>query len=290
MRTLRTVDCPPRRVNCLRIECGRLRRVRFYRRGAESAKGRRGGVLQIVTLSTVVFAAGSVAAAQSSSLFLEGEQVAEERMAATQPARAGVLAASAGAALPSEPNANVPLNETSFMAVPPPKTRAFKKNDAVTIIVIERMRYRSDNQFQQDKRWDFESKLAEFFRIHDHKWVQQPFRGGIPEIDLENNDRRTGNGRQNRQDELTTRITAEVIDVLPNGQLMLQATREIKFEEEQQVIALFGRCRSEDVTADNSVLSTQLINPVVTTENKGQVSDAGKRGWLQKAFDKVRPF
>jgi flagellar L-ring protein precursor FlgH len=243
-----------------------------------------------VTVLVAAVAMASAARAQSSSLFLDGEERAAEKAAASQPARSGPLPANAGAATPADPDVNAPLNETSFMAVSPPRVRTFKMHDFVTIIVIESMRYRSDNQFQQDKRWDLEGKLSKWFRIHDDKLVEQPFKNGVPEVSLQTNDRRTGNGRQNRQDELTTRITAEVIDVKPNGQLVLQATKTVEYAEEVQVVTLIGRCRSDDVSAANSVLSTQLVDLEVRTKNTGQVNDASKRGWLQKIFDFARPF
>lgn len=245
-----------------------------------------------VTMSAgvVLLCVSAAARGQSSSLFQEGEQVAAERVAASQPAPGAPVAVNAGTTMPYDMDVNEPLNNASFIAVGPPKPRTFKVHDAVTIIVLERMRYQSDNQFQQDKRWDMQQKLKAWFRLHDNKWLQQNFEGGSPEISLQTNDRRTGNGRSNRQDELTTRITAEIVDVKPNGQLVLAASRKIKFDEEQQTVTLMARCRGQDVSADNSLLSTQLIDMELYTDNDGQVRDAGKRGWLQRLFDKIRPI
>ncbi|MCK6485011.1 MAG: flagellar basal body L-ring protein FlgH [Phycisphaerae bacterium] len=251
---------------------------------------RNNNIGRLLIFSVATLAAAGAARGQSSSLFLEGEQVAAEQVAASQPSASAALPASAGAATPVDAQANDPLNQTSFTAVAPPEQRQFRVHDLVTIIVLERTRYKSDNRYQQDRRWDLQWKLEEWFRFHDRKWVQQPFRGGVPEIDMETNDRRTGNGQANRQDELTTRITARVVDVKPNGQLVLMASKTIEYDEEEQTMTLIGYCRGQDVTADNSILSTQLADVELRTKNSGQVRDASRRGWLQRITDTLRPF
>jgi flagellar L-ring protein precursor FlgH len=97
-------------------------------------------------------------------------------------------------------------------------------------------------------------------------------------------------GKQERRDDLTLRIAAEVIDVKPNGQLILEAKKKIQNDEELQDITLTGACRGEDVTADNTVLSTQLLNLNINVQNKGAVRDASSRGWFSWLWDATRAF
>ena len=51
-----------------------------------------------------------------------------------------------------------------------------------------------------------------------------------------------------------------MVDVKPNGTLILEATEDIKTDEEEQKLTLIGTCRVEDITADNTILSNQLFN------------------------------
>jgi len=229
-------------------------------------------------------------AAQSSSLFQEANGYARQMASASRPAVGGSMTGNAGARPTAEPDPNEPVNGMSYLAVTKQPPRTFRVYDLITIIVVERTRYRSDNQNQQDRRWNFNWILDEWFRITDHKWTQQPFTTGNPQIKTDLTDRRVGNGRANRQDELTTRITARVIDVKPNGQLVLQASRTIQYDEDEQTVTLTGACRGADVTPDNSVLSTQLADLQLRTENSGQIRDANRRGWLLRGLDLVRPF
>ena len=84
----------------------------------------------------------------------------------------------------------------------------------------------------------------------------------------------------NRADTFTGRITAEVVDVKPNGTLILQATETIKTDEEEQRVTLIGTCRVEDITADNSVLSNQLYDLTSVSSIKGAVKDTTHPGNL----------
>src|SRR6202022_618043 len=63
-----------------------------------------------------------------------------------------------------------------------------------------------------------------------------------------------GTATVQRNDTFTGRITAEVVDVKPNGTLVLQATETIKTDQEEQRVTLIGTCRVEDITSDNGVL------------------------------------
>ena len=77
--------------------------------------------------------------------------------------------------------------------------------------------------------------------------------------------------------------TAEVLDVKPNGTLVLQARKRIKTDDEEQVFVLSGTCRAEDITADNTILKTaltavakaelDLANTLVKAPSRGVVTD-----------------
>ena len=81
------------------------------------------------------------------------------------------------------------------------------------------------------------------------------------------------------------RVQAEVLDVKPNNTLALQARANITMDEEIQTMTLSGICRAEDITPDNTVLSTQLYDKLVTKTHKGAVRDTTKRGFLSRLLD-----
>ncbi len=76
----------------------------------------------------------------------------------------------------------------------------------------------------------------------------------------------------------------------PNGVLVLEARARIEHDDELSTITLTGICRKEDVTADNTVLSTQIANKHTVVENSGALRATSTRGWIPKLLDLLRPF
>ena len=69
-----------------------------------------------------------------------------------------------------------------------------------------------------------------------------------------------GDGAYERRDRIIDRITAEVIDVKPNGVLVLEAIRRVQLDAEKTILVLSGLCVAASVAELRSILSTQLIN------------------------------
>jgi flagellar L-ring protein precursor FlgH len=199
------------------------------------------------------------------------------------------------ATLASQPEAaQAPLASVSFLAVPEPEPRVIKKHDLVTIIVREESSFISDGATDFKKEAEFEARLEEFIKI-DALLRDLQLKGGgvtdpVPAIKMAGTRDFNGEGSVDRTDKLTLRVTAEVVDVKPNGTLVLQARQRIKTDEEEQTFILSGVCRAADVSADNTVLSSQMFDKDITKSHKGTVREATRRGWLSKLLDAVSPF
>jgi flagellar L-ring protein precursor FlgH len=120
--------------------------------------------------------------------------------------------------------------------------------------------------------------------------IEQAITGAAPRITASAGRNFKGEGTVDRQDSFIARITAEVVDVKPNGTLVLQARKKIKHDEEEQVFICSGVCRVEDVSPDNTVLSTQLFDLELTKMSKGQVRNTTKTGVIHKLLDFLNPF
>lgn len=250
------------------------------------------GIMRKSLLILVVgFCPVAAALGQSSSLFLQGQEMQARQMAAsTQPSANGTLRSNAGTMTTPAPFRNVMLAQLSLTAIPPSEPRIIQPNDLITVIVRHRLRYQTDTRMQQQSRWDLKSKLNAFFRIHDDKWVQQDFEGGTPEVDFKNQNDLKNQGRADRKDLFETRVMSKVIDVKPNGNLMIVGYAHVKIDEEDQLIRLTGECNKEDIAPDRSILSDKIFGLDVQTENAGAMKDAAKRGWLKGLLDTAKPF
>ncbi|MBW1720726.1 MAG: flagellar basal body L-ring protein FlgH [Deltaproteobacteria bacterium] len=100
----------------------------------------------------------------------------------------------------------------------------------------------------------------------------------------------SGSGETTRDETMTASITARVIQVLPNGNLVIKGVREIQVNNENQVITLTGIIRPEDISPDNTVLSSYIADARIAYSGRGPVTDKQKPGWLLRIVDSVWPF
>jgi flagellar L-ring protein precursor FlgH len=99
-----------------------------------------------------------------------------------------------------------------------------------------------------------------------------------------------GSGSTTRTDNLNATISARVVEVLANGNLLIEGRRNIMVNHEDQIIVLEGTVRPKDISPDNSVNSAQIADARITYSGKGIVSDRQSPGWLMNIVDKVWPF
>jgi flagellar L-ring protein precursor FlgH len=232
-----------------------------------------------------------LALGQSSSLFLQSQEMHyRQQTASTQPASNGTLRTNAGAIMAPQAFRNVVLAHNSLTAVSPVEPRLIQPNDLITVIVRHRLKYQTDTRMQQQSRWDLKSKLSAWFRIHDRKLEEQDFERGTPEVDFKNQNDLKNQGRADRKDLFETRVMAKVIDVKPNGNLMIVGYAHVKIDEEDQLIKLTGECNKEDIQPDRSILSDKVFALDVQTENAGAMKDVAKRGWLKGLLDTTKAF
>jgi flagellar L-ring protein precursor FlgH len=170
----------------------------------------------------------------------------------------------------------------------PPKT--FKPGDLLTIIVREQRKWEADADLQARKKYDVKSELDAFANLTQGGIGAAAFRRGKPTIDYIFDQKLRNKGDSSREDKLATRLTARIIDVKPNGLLVLEGQAKMTHDEEVSEITLTGTCRKEDVTADNTVLSTQIADKEVVVTNAGALRAVASRGWIPKLLDWLKPI
>ena len=87
-----------------------------------------------------------------------------------------------------------------------------------------------------------------------------------------------GSGQTTLSGQLSTKITAQVIEIRPNGYLVVEGSRLINVNGDEDRITLHGVARSEDIRADNTIFSTFLAEARISYDGKGPVKNASRRG------------
>lgn len=176
------------------------------------------------------------------------------------------------------------LEATSLFAFAPQKPRVFKEHDLVQIVVRETTRIASFQGLETDKEFGIAGGVRSFPGLNNNDLLK------YTEVDLAGEKEFEGEGEYAREDDLTTRLTAEVIEILPNGNLVLEARTRIKTDDEEMFTQLTGICRPDDVTAANTILSNQIFNLEIEKLHYGQVRDAANKGILARILDAVFAF
>ena len=99
-----------------------------------------------------------------------------------------------------------------------------------------------------------------------------------------------GSGTTQRTSDVRARITARVVEVLPNGDLRIQALKLVRINKETEQVAVTGIVRPSDLAADNSIQTVSVGDLRVELNGKGIASADNAPGWLSRMIDKVSPF
>lgn len=99
-----------------------------------------------------------------------------------------------------------------------------------------------------------------------------------------------GKGETNRNSSVTATLSAKVVDIAMDGNLMIQGYREIRVNNETQHIILSGIVRPSDISQDNSILSSNIADARIEYNGTGSLASKQQPGWLTNALDVVWPF
>lgn len=111
-------------------------------------------------------------------------------------------------------------------------------------------------------------------------------------LDLSNSAGRNFSGKASYKDSrgFTDQITVSVVDVLPNGNLLLAGRRTLSIAGEQRNLIISGMVRAIDLGPDNKVNSRYVADLRTVYEGDGPSRQFVRQGWFSKAANKVWPF
>lgn len=186
-----------------------------------------------------------------------------------------------------EPHA---LRDVSMFAIAPPQPREFVEHDLVQIIVRETSAAKSSQDLETNKESTYDGAISEFPMYGWSDFILAGDNDELPEVGLEFTKDFKGEGDYSRKDDLTARITAEVIEVLPNGNLVIEARTYIKTDKEEQTMKLTGICRPDDISPLNTLLSNQIHDLSIEKVNSGALKETASKGLFTQVLDFIFAF
>ena len=134
-----------------------------------------------------------------------------------------------------------------------------------------------------DNFWGLETRLT---KIHGNEEINP---SALMKASSKNEFK--GSGSTTRSDKLSSTMTAMVVEVLPNRNLIIEGNKVVKVNSDVQKMKLRGIIRPDDITSSNTILSTSIANAEISYHGRGGVlHDKQHPGWLTRVLDWVWPF
>jgi flagellar L-ring protein precursor FlgH len=162
--------------------------------------------------------------------------------------------------------------------------RARNVNDLVTVRVVENVTAAGTADSALDKSSNGSASLTRLFGLENKfpSWLDPTALAAASA-----NTQFSGSGSTARAATLTAVITARVIQVLPNGDLVLEGIREVDINGDRQFVVLSGIVRVRDIGPGNVVPSTAVGQMQIRYFGRGLIRDNLKPGWVIRLLNKV---
>jgi flagellar L-ring protein precursor FlgH len=171
---------------------------------------------------------------------------------------------------------------------PPAQVRM---HDLITIVVDEKSAVTSTGQLNRQKTGKFDAELKDWIHFAPG-WSMKPspMSNGQPKANGTLDSQYQAQADLETKDALSFKISAEIVDVRPNGNLVVEAHHRIQVNEDIWVASLRGVVRREDVLPNNTVLSQNIAELEIEKKEVGNVRDGYRRGWLVRLYDRFSIF
>ena len=215
-------------------------------------------------------------------------------------ALAGVCGTAAGqdaslmlAPPPGENRPGLTLENSSFMyrKLPPEaEQRELQLYDIITVLVDYRTSMLSEGDAENRKTSNINAVLADWLKFDGKDLVPAPQSSGDLRINGSLNSQYRAEADMELRDALAFSIAAYVVDILPNGNLVIEARREIRNNEEIWQQSLTGVVRRQSIGPDRTVRSNEVAELRIDKRETGFIKDSYTRGWFTRWYDKWKPF
>jgi flagellar L-ring protein precursor FlgH len=107
---------------------------------------------------------------------------------------------------------------------------------------------------------------------------------------LDSSDTFKGQGDASQSNSLTGDISVTVVEVIPNGNLVVRGEKWVTINQGEEVIRFGGIVRPADISPDNSIPSTKVADARIIYSGDGLVNEATQQGWMARFFSNYWPW
>jgi flagellar L-ring protein FlgH len=163
--------------------------------------------------------------------------------------------------------------------------RAMRPHDLISVVVSESLAASTDGTVKNSRASNASSAISGLIgTLHSGNALQNL-------INQTSSSGLNAQGTSATNSSLSTTFGGQVIEVLPNGMLVIEAARQVEFSQQTQTIFLRGLVRPEDISQQNQVLSTAISSLELEVRGKGIINDyTHRQNVLVRLLQKVLIF
>lgn len=178
-----------------------------------------------------------------------------------------------------------------YQSLPPEAmSRPLEKESIITVLVDYRSVMLSEGSGETRKTGTFSSALTDWIAFDGQDLFPAPQRRGDPTISGSVNSQLRAEADVEQRESLTFPIAAKVVDIRPNGNLVIEGRSEIHVNEEVWMTYLSGTVPRQMIGPDWTVRDSAIADKRIYKHEKGSVRDGYARGWLSKWYGKYKAF
>ena len=163
--------------------------------------------------------------------------------------------------------------------------KAAHHGDILTIVVSESVAAQNSQSTKSSRDSSIADAVSSF--LYPSTGLHK---GALPSVSVAGKAAYDGGGDISNTQTLNSRAAVLITDALANGNLVIEGVRIVTFSGETQYVVLHGLVRPDDIGSDNTIQSSNIADARVEFVAEGALTDAQKRGWLTKLYEKLRPF
>lgn len=167
--------------------------------------------------------------------------------------------------------------------------RASEVGDLLSIIVQENATVSKGTSTKTSKSSSIDANIASFLYSPAASGLLT-HNGAMPAMQIDAGTSFDGGGTINNSERIVARVTVQVMEKLPNDNLIVEGRRQTSFSGESQDVILRGIVRPEDISPNNTVFSYNVAESSIRFISNGAISDSQRRGWFTRIWDKLTPF
>lgn len=169
--------------------------------------------------------------------------------------------------------------------------RAVRQGDILTVVI------EIDEEAEISNATDRSRSGSESLGVPSLLGLPQRLSDRLPEgasfddaVSVSSSSSSSGDGSVRRNEKLTLRVAATIVDVMPNGILSISGSQELRVNFEMRELLVSGYVRPEDISRQNEITYDKIASARVSYGGRGQITDVQQPRIGQQVLDAILPF